>query len=49
MLLAEAYYIPVHWALAVVVGVLLLAVLASLIYPVPTASVSAPDDFPREV
>jgi len=49
MLVAEVYHIPVHWALAVVVGVLLLSVLASLIYHVPEASVPNPDDFPREV
>jgi tellurite resistance protein TerC len=49
MLLAEVYHIPVHWALAVVVGVLLLSVLASLIYHVPEASVPTTDDFPREV
>jgi tellurite resistance protein TerC len=49
MLLAEVYHIPVHWALAVVVGVLLLSVLASLLYPVPDASVPTTDDFPREV
>ena len=49
MLVAEVYHIPVHWALAVVVGVLLLSVLASLIYHVPEASVPSPDDFPREV
>jgi tellurite resistance protein TerC len=49
MLLAEVYHIPVHWALAVVMGVLLLSVLASLIYHVPEASVPRPDDFPREV
>jgi TerC family integral membrane protein len=49
MLLAEVYHIPVHWALAVVVGVLLLSVLASLIYPVPEASVPTTDDLPREV
>jgi TerC family integral membrane protein len=49
MLLAEVYHIPVHWALAIVVGVLLLSVLASLIYPVPEASVPTTDDFPREV
>jgi len=48
MLVAEVYHIPVHWALAVVVGVLLLSVLASLIYHVPEASVPSPDDFPRE-
>lgn len=48
MLLAEVYHIPVHWALAVVVGVLLLSVLASLIYPVPETSVPTRDDFPRE-
>lgn len=48
MLLAEVYHIPVHWALTVVVGVLLLSVLASLICPVPEASVPTPDDFPRE-
>ena len=49
MLVAEVYHIPVHWALAVVVGVLLLSVLASLICHVPEASVPNPDDFPREV
>jgi tellurite resistance protein TerC len=49
MLLAEVYHIPVHWALAVVVGVLLLSVLASLISPVPEASVPTTDDFPREM
>jgi hypothetical protein len=49
MLLAEVYHIPVHWALAVVGGVLLLSVLASLLYPVPDASVPTMDDFPREV
>jgi tellurite resistance protein TerC len=35
MLLAEVWHIPVYMALAVVAGVLLLSVLASLIYPVP--------------
>jgi tellurite resistance protein TerC len=49
MLLSDVSHIPVHWALAVVLGVLLLSVLASLIYPVPEASVSATDDFPKEV
>jgi tellurite resistance protein TerC len=49
MLLAEVYHIPVHWALAVVVGVLLLSVLTSLIYPVPEASIPTTDDFPREM
>jgi tellurite resistance protein TerC len=49
MLLSDVTHIPVHWALAVVLGVLLLSVLASLIYPVPEASVSATDDLPREV
>jgi tellurite resistance protein TerC len=49
MLLAEVCHIPVHWALTVVVGVLLLSVLASLIYPVPESSVPATDDFPREM
>jgi len=49
MLLAEVYHIPIYVALSVVVGVLLLSVLASLIYPVPEASVPTPDDFPREV
>jgi tellurite resistance protein TerC len=49
MLLAEVYHIPVHWALAIVVGVLLLSVLVSLIYPVPEASVPTTDDFPREM
>jgi tellurite resistance protein TerC len=49
MLLGEAYHIPVHWALAVVVGILLLSVLASLIYPGPEASVPTTDDFPQEV
>jgi tellurite resistance protein TerC len=49
MLLSDVSHIPVHWALTVVLGVLLLSVLASLIYPVPETSVSATDDFPREV
>jgi len=49
MLLADVYYLPIYVALGVVVGVLLLSVLASLIYPVPEASVPTPDDFPREV
>jgi tellurite resistance protein TerC len=49
MLLADVYYLPIYVALGVVVGVLLLSVLASLIYPVPEASVPATDDFPREV
>jgi len=49
MLVAEVYHIPVHWALAVVVGVLLLSVLASLIYHVPEASIPTTDDLPREV
>jgi tellurite resistance protein TerC len=35
MLLADVWHIPVYIALAVVAGVLLLSVLASLIYPVP--------------
>ena len=49
MLLAKVFHIPIHWALAVVVGVLLLSVLVSLIYPLPEASVPATDDFPQEV
>jgi tellurite resistance protein TerC len=49
MLLADVYYLPIYVALGVVVGVLLLSVLASLIYPVPETSVPATDDFPREV
>jgi tellurite resistance protein TerC len=49
MLLAEACYIPVLWALAVILGVLLLSALASLIYPVPEAGVTEMDDVPREV
>jgi tellurite resistance protein TerC len=49
MLLSDVFHIPVHWALAVVLGVLLLSVLASLIYPVPDTSVSATDDLPRKV
>jgi tellurite resistance protein TerC len=49
MLLAEVFHIPIHWALVVVVGVLLLSVLASLIWPVPEARLPATDDFPREV
>jgi TerC family integral membrane protein len=49
MLLSDMIHIPVHWALAVVLGVILLSVLASLIYPVPETSVSATDDLPRKV
>jgi len=49
MLLADVTHLPIHQALAVVVGVLLLSVLASLLYPVPEASVSTKDDFPRDV
>jgi TerC family integral membrane protein len=49
MLLSDMIHIPVHWALAVVLGVILLSVLASLIYPVPETSVSATDDVPRKV
>jgi tellurite resistance protein TerC len=49
MLLSDMIHIPIHWALAVVLGVILLSVLASLIYPVPETSVSATDDLPRKV
>jgi tellurite resistance protein TerC len=49
MLLSDVIHIPVHWALAVVLGVILLSVLASLIYSVPEASVSATDDLSRKV
>jgi tellurite resistance protein TerC len=49
MLLSDVSHIPAHWALTVVLGVILLSVLASLIYPVPEASISATDDFPRDV
>ncbi|MBM3226651.1 MAG: TerC family protein [Candidatus Tectomicrobia bacterium] len=37
MLIADWYHLPVHWALAVVVGVLGLSVGASLIFPAHTA------------
>jgi len=49
MLLAEVFHIPIHWALAVVVGVLLLSVLVSLIWPVSEARLPATDKFPRGV
>jgi tellurite resistance protein TerC len=49
MLLAEVFHVPIHWALAVVVGVLLLSVLVSLIWPAPEARLTATEDFPREV
>jgi len=39
MLLADFWHVPVYMALAVVAGVLLLSVLASLIYPVSAESV----------
>src|SRR5215510_1895113 len=48
MLLAEVWHIPVHVALAVVAGVLLVSVLASLIYPVPAAAIPAPTEVPEE-
>jgi tellurite resistance protein TerC len=48
MLLAEVWHIPVHIALAVVAGVLLLSVLASLIYPVPAESLPTGPDLTRK-
>jgi hypothetical protein len=49
MLLADVYYLPIYVALGVVVGVLLLSVLASLLYPSPEVNVPTTDDFPRGV
>jgi len=48
MLLADVYHLPIYVALAVVGGVLLLSVLASLLYPVPEARVPTTDNFPRQ-
>jgi tellurite resistance protein TerC len=47
MLLADVYHIPVYLALAVVVGVLLLSVLASILYPPAEAVIPAPTDRPE--
>ena len=48
MLLAEVYPISIYLALGVVVGVLGLAVCASLLFPPPTAAVPAPTDIPEK-
>jgi hypothetical protein len=42
--LAEAYHIPFHAALAVIVGGLLLSALVSLLYPISDTRVTATDD-----
>jgi tellurite resistance protein TerC len=46
MLLSDIYPLPVYVALAVVVGVLLLSVLASIVYPPAEAAVPVPTDRP---
>jgi tellurite resistance protein TerC len=48
MLLAEFWHMPVYTALAVVAGVLLLSVLASLIYPVSVESVPTEPNLTRK-
>ncbi len=48
MLLAEVWHIPVHMALAVVAGVLLLSMLASLIYPVSAENAPAKPGLARK-
>jgi tellurite resistance protein TerC len=48
MLLAEVWHIPVYIALAVVAGVLLLSVLASLIYPVSAENAPAKPGLARK-
>src|SRR5215510_4719491 len=48
MLLAEVWHIPVYMALAVVAGVLLLSVLASLIYPVSVESAPTEPNLTRK-
>lgn len=47
MLLADIYHLPVYVALAVVVGVLLLSVLASIIYPPAETAIPAPIEPPE--
>jgi len=47
MLLSDIYPLPVYVALAVVVGVLLLSVLTSIIYPPAEAVIPAPIERPE--